>query len=340
MYNELKFRYALREADGEQPTAQPSQPTGASSELKASAKLSQETLAKVNDAKEGRLNWQEVQDSAKTSEERSAISEIFLLNNKNIQPYLQYLQNGMDIVISWVNQLGFKEINNPYLKFIPTFFKIGGNTFNLTRDDIIVWNDMYANELVDEADMMGTGKEGTGHIIFDGADGGLYRSDAQGMGSAQTMLQFIKYYNYFGNQANVEKLNIQAIMSMESGPYPKKFQEAGIKIDEKGHLDNILSNYGSNTWKLVRPIIMYKYDGALNDTGASQLESTPAKLVETFYYVDKAYKLGLGTSATSSQSKEANDVITRFENGIKNGEFTKEQIARITQTMKERGLLR
>ena len=175
---------------------------------------------------------------------------------------------------------------------------------------------MYANELVDEADMMGTGKEGTNHIIFDGADGGLYRSDAQGMGSAQTMLTMIQYYNYLGIQQNVEKLNLQAIVSMGNSPYAKKFETLGIKID-----NGVLQNKGA--WKLVRSAIMFKLNG-----------TEPTKVVESFYYVDKAMKVGSNMNQNSADRNRVQEII----NNIKDRKYSQEEMKQIFSELEKLGV--
>ena len=311
MYRELKFKYTLNEATG-------STISGWESELRLASALSPQVLAIVNSGDNDK--WQLAQDSVKTSDERSALSELFLI--KTMGNYLPYLTEGRDIVISWVNQLGFKKINNPYLEFIPKFFSVQGNANKLTRDGIIVMNDMYANELVDEADMMGTGKEGMKHIIFDGGEEGLYHNTSQGMQSATTMLQVIDYYNYLSNQSNVIKLNLGAIVSYtpDKNPYVKqeniKGQDVvtlkGIEID-----NNLIKN--KEDWNKVRDAIIYKE----GNFGA----------LETFYWIDTAMKLGSNANQQSANKNRVDEIV----NNIKDGRYTEDELKQIFDELKSLG---
>ena len=210
MYRELKFKYRLNEA----------YTTEWQDEETLRGMLSEEILACVNND-----DWQDAQNLAESPQEISTISELFLVTNSQIRPYLNNLKNGKDIVIGWVNQLGFKQLNNPYLKYIPNFFKSNMDVV-FTREDFIALNDFYANDVIKEADLLGTGKLKLNHLVYNKF---LYASKAEGMDYAQGKIKFMQYFQYLCNDDNVKKLNIEAIMELPSNPYTKKFNDLGVK---------------------------------------------------------------------------------------------------------------
>ena len=90
--------------------------------------------------------WTDAHNMASSVSQANALCEIFILYvYKNWHCNLQQLEPGKDILISLIDQLGFKQDENPYLDFMIMFFGGRGKGVVLSEDDWISLNDLYAD---------------------------------------------------------------------------------------------------------------------------------------------------------------------------------------------------
>lgn len=143
--------------------------------------------------------------SKSIGDERDIVCEIFLRHSiatdtekwkgvtwDKLEPY-------KDIIIRICRELGFSEVENPFLVFLPEFYRKNRN-FNLTRDNMIDLNNLYATNDLTDADLIGKGRAGTDNIIF---NPNLYaNSDIDKM---------VKYWNWLFDANNLFRMNWEQI---------------------------------------------------------------------------------------------------------------------------------
>lgn len=149
----------------------------------------------------------EAQKYAATTDEENALVELFLrqsiaTDNKwgnvtmeNIEPY-------KDVLIKLCTELGLKEIINPFLNFLPAFYNKNANA-NLTRDNMIDLNNLYANDEITKEDLMGKGRNALDNILFNPE---LY--------TFQNVDKMVEYWNWLREPNNLKKMNWQEIRNL------------------------------------------------------------------------------------------------------------------------------
>ena len=107
------------------------------------------------------------------------------------------------VLIKWIKELGFKESTNPYMQFIPAFYSIQENqSKTLSENNCIELNNLYADGVLDFADIAGTGENKLDHVIF---NKNLYNK-------TMSDLEFIvKAYEALSTKSTVSKLNLDAV---------------------------------------------------------------------------------------------------------------------------------
>ena len=118
--------------------------------------------------------FQETLDKARP-EEKNTVIEIFfrqLCENQwkdigwtKIEPLLPVLQ-------SICRDVGFKEVNNPFLNFIKQFYFIN-NDYILTKQDLIKINNLYAKDSISYEELVGKDSNNELSIIY---NDNLYKS--------------------------------------------------------------------------------------------------------------------------------------------------------------------
>lgn len=191
--------------------------------------------------------WSDANNSSDSVETSNALIEIFIQYAcKSWGCTLAQLDPGKDILISLIDQLGFKDNENPYLKFMKTFFSGSGKGVTLSEDDWIKLNDWYANEVIEASDLMGTGRDRENHIIFN-----PYLYSQKGNISSD-MDNMVEAYSYLSEPNNVSKLNLYAAATFNGSPYGalKSYTSGGTR--GSGKITD------SSKYKEVRNIIIYK----------------------------------------------------------------------------------
>jgi len=151
--------------------------------------------------------WQEALDSADSSE-KDVVAELYLRHICDEGGQLEKVGwNKIEpikrILIKWIKELGFRESTNPYLQFIQNFYSIVDNqNTTLTETNCILLNNLYADRVLDFADIAGTGENGLSHVIF---NHNLYSQK-------DTDAEFIvKAYEALSSKSFVDRLNYDAV---------------------------------------------------------------------------------------------------------------------------------
>ena len=97
-----------------------------------------------------------------------------------------------DILIRICSEAGLRESENPFIEFLP---RILAKT-QITREDLIDLNNLYANDELSYEDIAGKGKDGLNHIIFNPS---LYKSEDDYM--------ITQIWNWLGDAKNLNKMN-------------------------------------------------------------------------------------------------------------------------------------
>lgn len=155
-------------------------------------------------------NFQNALESAKSIDEEKIVIEIFLrrlleTNAKwknitwdKIEPY-------KDILIRICSELGLKELQNPFLVFLPEYYSRAKK--DLTRDNVIDLNNLYAQDFIDRADLMGKGPSKFDHIIF---NSNLYANE--------NVDKMVEYWDWLNNADNLERMNWQEVLDANLTP--------------------------------------------------------------------------------------------------------------------------
>lgn len=151
-------------------------------------------------------NFQNALDKSASVDEENKVIEIFLKNSlatdskwkgltwDRIEPY-------KDILIRICSELGLKELQNPFLVFLPEFYRQNPNA-DLTRDNMIDLNNLYATDELTREDLLAKGRNGSFNIIF---DSNLYANE--------NVDKMVEYWNWLYNDANRSRMNWQEVLT-------------------------------------------------------------------------------------------------------------------------------
>ncbi len=210
--------------------------------------------------------WQEALDNADSSE-RDAVAELYLRTICEQGGQLEKvgwnkIESIKRILIKWIKELGFRESTNPYLQFIQNFYNIADNqNTTLTETNCILLNNLYADRVLDFADIAGTGENGLNHVIF---NHNLYSQD-------DSDAEFIvKAYESLSSKSFIDRLNFDVIKS-------KLSQSSTNYVDD-------------NNFKTKRDAIIYKEP---NKPQSSDLNSK--------YYIEELLSLGENVSSKENE---------------------------------------
>lgn len=266
------------------------------------AGLNAQELALVNTNK-----WQEAYDSAKSDKERQYIVQLFI--NKRYGAYKNNLSPGKDIIVSIIEQLGFKETENPYLKFIELFFGSNPNV-QISRDGWIALNDFLANDIINESALFGNGHDGQKHLVF---NPNVYTSSL----SVKDMLTLMKDYEYLSDAKSLANMNLQSIYEYGNGnPYGQ------LKQFTDNTSGKILSNDNA-TCKKVRNIIVYRNP----EDELGELNS--------LYWINNAIQLGTNLASKEAKTmsdQDVRDLLDKLRN------LPQDQVSSIYQELEKHGI--
>ena len=166
--------------------------------------------------------------------------------------------------------VGFKDVNNPFLKFLETYL----DTNTLTNNDLVKLNNLYARDILSYEEIHGDKIDGNRFSI-------IYSPELYKMSD---MEKVVKSYKFLGDANNLKKMNWKSIYD---GNVTNNISQLALDIiDEKNKLDNL------KDVAQARATIIYK------DINSPELNS------ETI--IDKTLKLG-ATSQTSQIKNQPNN---------------------------------
>lgn len=291
MYRELRFKTILNEASASDTWLEPDE---------ARALLDEKTIALINQDL-----WTEAFATTRNQTQRNA--EIDLFVDTTMKPYKNNLLPGIDIIRSIIQQLGFKETENPYLKFIQKFFK-SNSSVQITREGWIALNDFLANDIITESVLFGTGHDGDKHLVFNPY---LYTT-SEFKNSTKNLLQIMKDYEYLSKKENIENLNMKAIYQAPSNPFKQQIKALNLVFTGEGKIIGTVTN---DIAKKIRNIFIFKDPnnpmGELND-------------IQTLYWVNKA--ISLGDNLSNGQPVDKDEEINTLIKNINSGVYSKDQL--------------
>lgn len=180
--------------------------------------------------------FQDAYNNAKSNDEKNEVIKVFLIitsgrdwnwsetdEETRIEPI-------KEVLYKWIKELGFRNTTNPYLKFIPEFYKINKD-YILSEDNCISLNNLYADNTLDFGDIAGTGANKLNHIIF---NKNLYNN------RSMSDIEFIvKAYEALSSKSFVRKLNIDAITSLNDFSKQKAQYINSVKSDTDKYVEAV-----------------------------------------------------------------------------------------------------
>ena len=243
----------------------------------------QDLINSISDANVKQLvldgKWSEALDSANVND-KDVVAQVFLTTLKENQwkNYANKLTNSEKVILKWIKELGVREANNPYLQFIPKYFS--KQNAQLSENNAVALNNLYASDVIDFADIAGTGESAGSHVIFNPNLYNLNMSD----------LEFIvKAYQSLGEENFVKKLNLNAIASNLSKEDANRIALLAPDIEEGD----------DKAIKILRYIILY-------NSKTKQLRSKYD--VEKLLSAGENTAKGKSTNATTKVSKDFNSL--------------------------------
>lgn len=180
--------------------------------------------------------------------------------------------------------VGFKDVDNPFLKFLQTYLE----TNTLTNSDLVKVNNLYAKDVLSYEDIHGDKVDGNRFSI-------IYRPELYKMNDVDTV---VKTYKFLGDANNLKKMNWESIYD---GNVTNNISQLALDIvNGKNKLDS------DSAVQDVRATIMFK------DKNNPELNS------ETI--LKEVLKLGsTGKSTTSKQTSSTNngDMMQGLMNRLK-----------------------
>lgn len=260
-----------------------------------------ETLAKTQSDGSTEIDFSKLSEALKyagTPEEETALIEIFLrqsidTDNKWGNVTMDKIEPYKDVLIKLCSELGLKEIINPFLNFLPEFYAKNPN-IDLTRDNMIDLNNLYATDVISKEDLMGKGKEKLDDIIFDSE---LY--------TFENVDKMVSYIKWLGDIRNLKRMNWEEI------------RNANLTGAINEVADEVMSSVGKNTlgdddWEEFRNKLVY-----INGQGGK---------INSQNTLEKLLAAGSVNSSVNTQNKEeqrGNDSYNDFKKSIKNSLNTK-----------------
>lgn len=233
------------------------------------AQLPPEVVAMMNASVQGKKGddwsssnkWTDSSEYCPSIESHKALIEIFIEESyKNWNCTLEQLDPGKDVLIEIIYQLGFKESENPYFNFMKTFFTKNSG-FVLSEDNWNVLYDLYANQIIEASDLVGTGRDKDSHIIFNGF---LYKEERVSKDS----YMIVDAYEKLSDNSFAKSLNLDAIKNIKTQGKPKSFAELNTSM----------------TPIQIRNTIVFKEPSNLSGD------------INSYYYIKEAINVGMSST--------------------------------------------
>lgn len=153
-----------------------------------------------------------------------------------------------DLLIGIIRQLGFTSADNPFIGFLQYMRKEA--KVDLTRDDVILVNNLWADGVIDGSTISGKGPDKREHIIFNPA---LYSSTEN---VSDDRYNIVKSYDRLSDLYVVRQLNLDAIVNV----MPKSSaQRAALRqLTAGSSAEKHSSHYTGTNYRDVRDLIIYK----------------------------------------------------------------------------------
>ena len=186
--------------------------------------------------------WYKMFASCKDKDERQTVVCWFLSENNYTKNYYnRFIVNSgskaIEIITRIFGELGFSETENPFIVFI--YLVNNRITTELTKENWIMLNDLYADYITDEKDLNGSGSDKDLHIIFNSY---LYQT--------KKGFDIVKIYENLSDISKVRNADINSLFSRGGIPNSlKSIQADGVN---------------SNNFKLIRDLIIYNYFDVTN----------------------------------------------------------------------------
>lgn len=178
--------------------------------------------------------------------QRVALIHLFLLNN--YEKVIPNLDDCLDILTHIFNDVGITESTNPFITFIK-FVKSDASSSNriLTKDNLIMLNDLYADNEIDFNDISGYSKERRDHPIFNPE---FYDSSDPEF--------LLDSYNFLSQTYNLRRLNYDTIVDSS------KIDDNNLKELIKSkyyHKDKAVSSMNDNDVQELRQAFIQQGKG-------------------------------------------------------------------------------
>lgn len=255
-----------------------------------------EILLVQNPDGESKINYSRLSDALKYAgnpDEENALIEMFLrqsietdskwngVNFEMIEPY-------KDVLLKLCSELGLKEVQNPFLVFLPEFYNQNKNV-NLSRNNMIDLNNLYANDEITKEDLMAKGRDGANNILF---NKNLY--------TFEDVDKMVEYWNWLREPANLKRLNWEEIRNLNLSNTINNVADAAIKQSIG------TQSFSDEDWKDVFKNIFF-----VDNTGKIQSQNTLEKLLS-------AGSINAKTGITDKQQKRTADVYGDFKKALRN----------------------
>lgn len=190
-------------------------------------------------------NWNKAFAVCVNEDERQTLVCWFLCISPYTNEYykkfiLNSTSRAIEIITRIFSELGFEPKDNPYIQFMSII--VYRLQKELSRDDWVLLNDLYANYVLDSEDINGTGPDGEKHLIFDKY---LYEHPKA--------YEVVKIYSKLSEYSNVHSFNLDNMSyRIFQGNEPEWFK----KIKDEG-----ITN---KNYKQLRDFIIYVYFNSTN----------------------------------------------------------------------------
>lgn len=259
------------------------------------------------------INGDKFQDALDKSypDEKNKIIELFFRELcekqwKNI-PWTK-IEPILDVLQHICLELGFKEVDNPFLAFLKKY--LANNS--LTRDNMIDLNNMYAKDVITYEDLVGKGPFKDEHIIFNPT---LYTSrDAE---------RITKMFNFLNKFDNLKRINWQEIANANPNQVTSDVKSLASTLSTNPPTENDVDRIRDtilyiNNSRELRQLTTLDYILKLGSTNANQASQEETKKSKEYSYddikkkvVDMITKSGLDISL---QDELVRDVLSDLKN--------------------------
>jgi len=192
-------------------------------------KLPQElrdTLVTQDDNGNYVINGDKFQDTLDKAigSERDLVTELFfrkLCEDQWKEIGWDKIQEILPVLQHICNDVGFKEVDNPFLNFIKQFYTVNSD-YTLKKNDLAKLNNLYAKDVLSYEELTGKDTDSDLSIIY---NKDLYSEDVE---------KLYKTWKWLSNASNVKKMNWKEVANTDS---TKNIQEMANKLASGENVD-------------------------------------------------------------------------------------------------------